>query len=292
MKSPGWILGVALLAATPMASPLPTASQVVIAPGSSAQGARLLQEKTCLNCHAFNGRGGTGAPDLAQRSQHSYTPTRLASVLWNHSPSMWSALDAKNLTLPLMSSTETADLFAYFYSSLYFDAPGDAARGKATFENKNCAGCHRTGQPHKVLMAGPPIADWIEVKDPLMWAERMWNHSYEMYHATWDVGVKYPQLTTQNVADIMAYLSGLRRRAHRTLRFSRGVRIGVVSSLNGTVKSATPLGRLDLHNLGKSICFQDPLRGPWRDISPRCGITHRPCAEPQEISPRSSLELR
>ncbi len=222
MKSPGWILGVALLAAAPMASPLPAASQVVIAPGSSAQGARLLQEKACLNCHAFNGRGGTSAPDLAQRSPHSYTPTGLASVLWNHSPSMWNALDAKNLTLPLMSSTDTADLFAYFYSSLYFDVPGDAARGKAAFENKNCAGCHSTGQPHKVLMAGPPIADWIEVKDPLMWAERMWNHSYEMYHATWDVGVKYPQLTTQNVADIMAYLSGLPAARSQNASFQPG----------------------------------------------------------------------
>ena len=77
MKNSAGNTGVARPGRHPNGVSASTASQGALAPGSSAQGARLLQEKTCLNCHAFNGRGGTGALDLAQRRQylHTHRPT-------------------------------------------------------------------------------------------------------------------------------------------------------------------------------------------------------------------------
>src|SRR6266566_9006452 len=152
--------------------------QIGIVPGSSTRGAELFREKTCIECHAFNGSGGTLAPDLAQGSEHARTPMLLASALWNHSPAMWRAQRARGIR-PMLDSTETADLFAYFFSLSYFSTPGDAAHGRMIFERASCSRCHATeaaGRDRR-RPAGPPISTWSEVDDPLAWAERMWNHS-------------------------------------------------------------------------------------------------------------------
>src|SRR5258708_26697912 len=40
------------------------------------------------------------------------------------------------------SPKDAADLFAYFYSTRFFDTPGDVARGKITFDAAHCGQCH------------------------------------------------------------------------------------------------------------------------------------------------------
>jgi len=193
--------------------------QVPVLPGSAARGAQLFKEKDCVRCHAFEGRGGNGAPDLAQRSERVYTPALLASVMWNHSPLMWATIGGNISRLPL-SSSETADLFAYFYSALYFNVPGDAARGKIVFEEKNCAGCHteRNGQTPK----GPPISQWAQVKDPITWAERMWNHSGTMSKAMEKSGLSWPQMSAQNMTDLLIYIRNLPAARSQTATFQPG----------------------------------------------------------------------
>lgn len=202
MHTQRWLLLFVLLALAPFAWPLPPVPQIAIVPGSSSRGAELFQRKGCVHCHAFNGEGGNGAPDLAQRSERAYTPALLASVLWNHSPAMWSAQNAGQIR-PMLSSAETADLFAYFYSLLYFSIPGDASRGKLVFEQKNCARCHAKTN------IGPPISAWAEVKDPISWAERMWNHSGKMYTEMSRIDIPWPRFTTQNMVDLLVYLRNL-----------------------------------------------------------------------------------
>src|SRR3989442_2811486 len=162
-------------ALVPFAWPLPATAQISIIPGSAAQGAELFREKSCVQCHA------SSAPQAP-------TPTLLATALWNHSPKMWRAQQERNVQ-PTLDSTETADLFAYFFSLAYFSASGDPMRGALVFEQKSCSRCHETGvdprqtrASHRLpLQSGPPISTWSEVSDPLVWAERMWNHSDRVY---------------------------------------------------------------------------------------------------------------
>jgi cytochrome c2 len=179
-----------------------TFAQISVIPGSSARGAELFREKTCLECHAGN-------------VPHAATPTLLATALWNHSPKMWRAQQDRNVR-PMLDSFETADLFAYFFSLAYFTAPGNAMRGRTVFENAGCAGCHETvaavydrrnaGAHRAPLQAGPPISTWSEVSDPLAWAERMWNHSATIYRDASSTGRAWPSLSTSDMLDLLSYL--------------------------------------------------------------------------------------
>src|SRR5579859_2854430 len=58
----------------------------------SQRGERLFQSEGCIQCHSIGGKGGKLAPDLGRRMDRNYTPAMLASVMWNHAPTMWTAM--------------------------------------------------------------------------------------------------------------------------------------------------------------------------------------------------------
>jgi cytochrome c2 len=177
-----------------------SASQLKILPGSAKRGELLLRDKGCTECHALNGKGGNGAPDLARTPQNASSPELLASAMWNYGPRMWTSSDSGGKRNSRLTSSEAADLFAYLYSVLYFAPPGVANRGK-TFIEKNCKPCH-TGR----FGAGSAISEWPSADDPIVWAERMWNHSAEMSKAAVRKGIPRPMLTGQDVGDLLLYL--------------------------------------------------------------------------------------
>ena len=108
---------------------------------------RLRSQSTCLECHRLRGEGAGTARDLSQRLTSIYTPAALASVLWNHTPAMWSEMSARVVTRPQLSDAEWEDVFAYLYSLQFFDQPGDARRGRRVFQSKDCSGCHSVSLP-------------------------------------------------------------------------------------------------------------------------------------------------
>jgi mono/diheme cytochrome c family protein len=55
---------------------------------------------------------------------------------------MWAKVSAQALTVPFMSSIDTADLFAYFYSIEL--SSGNPSRGLSLFE-RDCENCHAFG---------------------------------------------------------------------------------------------------------------------------------------------------
>ena len=62
--------------------------------------------------------------DFSVVVSRSYTPAHLATTMWNHAPVMWGAMDAAGIRRPKLSAGDAADLFAYFYSTRFFDKPG------------------------------------------------------------------------------------------------------------------------------------------------------------------------
>jgi cytochrome c2 len=181
--------------------------QVRVMPGSVAGGERVLEQKGCLSCHSLNGKGGNRAPDFANPTGRASKPGAFAGEMWNHSPSMWAEFDEQKKPVPTLTSAEAADLFAYFYATLYFAPKGDATRGRAVFEDKRCASCHGEildAKPSKSL-----IEKWTDLKDPIVWAERMWNHSNEMISATANRGIAWPRLSERDVVDLVTFLSKL-----------------------------------------------------------------------------------
>jgi len=202
----------ALVAATAFAAGVPA--------GDSVRGQQLFQSRQCVACHSVNGVGGTAAPDLGKRIDRDYTPSAMASLMWNHAPDMWAGMKQRGVTLPALTPEQSADLFAYFVAAHYFEPLGDAARGKRAFGAKHCAECH--GIATSPSPGAPPVAKWDSLADPALLAQQMWNHGGQMRKAFAQKNLSWSQLTGAELSDILVYLRNLpeTKDVPRTFRFA------------------------------------------------------------------------
>jgi mono/diheme cytochrome c family protein len=165
-----------------------------------------------------NGRGGKIGLDLGRSVSRNYTPAQLASTMWNHAPVMFGAMEAAGIEKPKLTAEGAADLFAFFYSTRFFDRPGDAARGKAAFSAKHCGDCH--GVTESKGENAPPIAKWESLADPVVLVQQMWNHSSHMQDAFARRKIQWQQLTTPQLNDMLAWLRSLPQTRHLPTHFS------------------------------------------------------------------------
>ncbi len=189
-----------------------------VIPGDSERGAKLFQDAHCVQCHSVNGKGGKMGMDLSARVDRGFTPALLASAIWNNAPVMWTAMETVHIERPKLSATDAADLFAYLYSTRFFDKPGDAARGKQAFAARHCAECH--GITESLAEGAPPVARWEALGQPIVLVQRMWNHSSRMREAFARKKIAWQQLTAEDLSDILAYLRNLPETRELPVRFS------------------------------------------------------------------------
>lgn len=175
--------------------------------GDAHRGEQVFQTQQCVQCHSFQGKGGTTAPDLSKRIDRDYTPAVMASLMWNHAPDMWSAMKGKGIDRPQMTAGGAADLFAYFISARFFDKPGDAGRGKQAFAAHHCAECHGITTP--IAGGGPAVVKWGSLADPLLLVEQMWNHGPAMRAAYAQRKFAWTAISGQELTDILVYLQNL-----------------------------------------------------------------------------------
>jgi mono/diheme cytochrome c family protein len=170
----------------------------------STRGRALFDSLSCAGCHGAHGSG----PDLSNMVDRGFTPSTFAATMWNHAPAMWAAMDTKGIRAGDLNPQGAADLFAYFYSTRFFDLPGDAGRGKRTFTARGCSNCHGLTEP--VLADAKPVQQWESLGDGVALAEAMWNHAPRMLvevqakHALW------PIVSAQDLTDMLVYLRNLR----------------------------------------------------------------------------------
>jgi cytochrome c2 len=173
-------------------------------PADSARGRQLFDTLSCVQCHAVAGKGGSIGPDLGRVIDRGFTPARLAATMWNHAPAMWAAMRQQGIRAGDMNDQAAADLFAYFYSARFFEAPGDAARGKRAFESKHCAVCHG------MATSARPLSQWTSTGQPMALAAAMWNHGALMRDEFAKHSIKWPDLTSQDLTDLLVYARNLR----------------------------------------------------------------------------------
>jgi len=121
--------------------------------------------------------------------------------MWNKQPAMWSAMRARGIEVPVVSSDEMADLVAFLYSTSYLPDTGSAGRGRALVSRKGCLGCHalsgrggRTAPDFGELEANRSDAEVISA---------LWSHlplMRDQPQAGW------APMTSDEMADLAAFL--------------------------------------------------------------------------------------
>src|SRR6266571_7647400 len=99
-------------------------AQARLISADSQRGEKLFQTEGCIQCHSIRGQGGAVAPDLGKLVARNYSPALMASVMWNHAPTMWATMSRRGVHPIRLDEQEAADLFGYFYSVRLFDKLG------------------------------------------------------------------------------------------------------------------------------------------------------------------------
>ena len=184
-----------------------TVAQAAVLTADSERGLGLFDSLSCVKCHSVNGKGGHIGPDLGRLVDRDFTPAALAATMWNHAPNMWDTMKEKGVKVPELDPQAAADLFAYFYSARFFEKPGDAGRGKRLFTERVCAQCH--GLTTKGPEGAPAVSEWHSLNSPFALAEAMWNHLPRMREVAATKKVALPQLSAQDLVDLLVFLRNL-----------------------------------------------------------------------------------
>lgn len=173
-------------------------------PGDPKKGMKLFFEKGCASCHSVLGEGGRRAPDLARFPAGHLNVAQLVAAMWNHAPEMWEKMELEDHAPPRFTSEEMTDLFSFLYSVRSFDEPGSAERGRRVMSEKRCATCHALEGPGG--RPGPNLSAWAAYRNPVVWAQAMWNHAPQMQQAIASRGFAWPVFAGTDMADLIAYV--------------------------------------------------------------------------------------
>lgn len=180
--------------------------------GDIHRGGQLFYSKGCNACHPLFGQGAAIASDLGKLQPGGWHPVKMVAALWSHGPEMWQKFKEATMGYPRMSEGDVRDLFAFIGSLQYMDAPGDSSQGREVFVKKRCADCHDRERPAKAI--GPDLTQ-LDVETPILWAQRMWNHSETMSSAMVKKRISWPTFAGKEMVDLLAYLQSISRGLRR-----------------------------------------------------------------------------
>lgn len=176
-------------------------------PNNPNVGARLFAEKQCIKCHALGGTKPGIGPDLG-RIHFTGTVLDVAGSFWNHAPIMREKMKDLKIQVPVLTSSEMADIVAFVTAYRYYltelGQPGNPALGEAVFKAKSCIRCHSAqsdwGKP------GPSLQRYRGQFSAISMAQVMWNHGPEMSELMRQQGVPWPKFAGREMGDLLAYL--------------------------------------------------------------------------------------
>jgi cytochrome c len=100
-----------------------------------------------------------------------------------------------------------ATIFLIVFALAVQDPDGDQVRGERAFREMKCASCHSVNG--KGGRSAPDLGKRGDQSYiPAAMASAMWNHATTMWQAMDDAGIRRPQLTEQQAADLFAYFAG------------------------------------------------------------------------------------
>jgi mono/diheme cytochrome c family protein len=178
-------------------------------PGQSlVEGQQAFASGGCARCHPVLGTGTGGAgPDLA-RSATSRDMAQTAAALWNHAPIQGQVERDAGSAPATLTPDDAGQIVGYLFQLGFRDRPGDVERGRLRFQERSCARCHQLrGQGGTIGPRLDEIAPWVTA---LFLAEAVWTHGARMADKMAALDIQRPQLTTDDVDDLLAFLRGSR----------------------------------------------------------------------------------
>jgi len=145
-----------------------------------------LFQTACKQCHA----GGMSL----DRMLRNKTLMDIAAGMWNHS--------ARMLNVQVVSSEEMGGVVAYAWELQYMGAPGVISRGREVFEKKHCVECHTATERRSLN-----FQRGSRVFTPFSLIALGWEHGTLMEAAMKQNKIRWPGLSPQDVADVVAYLN-------------------------------------------------------------------------------------
>ena len=185
-----------------------------ISAADARNGAMILEQQGCQQCHAVRGQGlehetPQVARDLGERLAPTYGPHTLASALWNHTPQMWAQFSAQGVRPIVATESDWQDLFAYFYSLQFSEPAGEVRRGKQVLESRRCSDCHSlTNAPNG---RAPSVKDWAHMDDPVVLVYQLWNHASSMKNTFKRNKIEWKTLTGRDLMDLTAYVQNVQQ---------------------------------------------------------------------------------
>jgi mono/diheme cytochrome c family protein len=178
--------------------------------GDAGRGQALFAAKACARCHRLGGSGGVTGPAL-DPWKRANSPVLMAAAMWNHAPRMAEEFQEAGTKRPSLTGKELLDIIAYVGSAAEATpgdtqqvVPGTPERGRTLFTEKKCASCHAVGG--KGPRVGPDLGRQGHHVSLTEFASRMWNHAPAMTAKMREMKIDVPQVSGQQMADIVAYL--------------------------------------------------------------------------------------
>ncbi len=169
--------------------------------GDQLRGRGVFIAKGCADCHGVRRGEKKAGPSLEEMNGSARRVGELGAVMWDHFPTMNALLgDASSGRLGL-NLPEMSDLFAYLFSVGYFDETGDPTKGRAVFVSKKCSTCHEERASAETQVHRLPGRMSL-----ITLAAALWDHGPQMMAATQEAGLDWPELTSDQIVDLAAYL--------------------------------------------------------------------------------------
>ena len=172
-----------------------------MSPGDPTNGRKIFEAKNCDKCHLVEGKARIIGPNLSGIELKKGV-TEVASLMWNHGQVMIESMKRESIDWPRFKENEMADLIAYLYFLGFEDRPGNQEKGVRVFQAKGCESCHQTGGKGR----GPDLSSVPNINSPIQMIQLMWNHAGEMEDLLIMQNKRWPQLSTDEMRDLYAYL--------------------------------------------------------------------------------------
>lgn len=180
-------------------------------PGDPKRGADVFRDRGCARCHGVGGSGGGIGPPL-DRFKRYVSPIVLATAMWNHGPHMQAVMAQAGIPRPQLSGEDIAHLLAYVRltgrggpEGAFYLLPGNPEKGRRLFQGKRCAACHGPAGRGGV---GPDLRHSREEfhQGLTQVGALMWNHGPAIWKKMAEMGIAFPTLEAQEMADLVAFL--------------------------------------------------------------------------------------